>query len=36
LLTQNNLKIDKDIIENSLKGIETKVKYGERIGEKLC
>ena len=36
ILVQNNIKIDDDIIENSLKGIETKVKYGEKIGEKIC
>jgi len=36
ILVQNNVKIDRDIIENSLNGIETTVKYGEKIGEKLC
>lgn len=36
VLVHNNIKIDSDIIENSLNGIETKVKYGEKIGEKLC
>ena len=36
ILAQNNIKIDKEIIKNSLKGIETKVKYGEKIGEKEC
>ncbi|NLI58202.1 MAG: phosphatidylserine decarboxylase [Clostridium sp.] len=33
---ENTVNIDKDIISNSYKGIETKVKYGERIGEKIC
>lgn len=36
ILTPNNLKIDKDILEYSKKDIETKVEYGERIGELLC
>ena len=36
ILVQNNIKIDDDIIENSLNGIETKVRYGEKIGEKIC
>jgi len=35
MLVQNNIKIDEDIIENSLNGIETRVKYGEKIGEKI-
>ena len=30
------VKIDDDILENSLKGIETKIKIGEKIGEKIC
>lgn len=34
MLVQNNIKFDNDIIENSLKQIETKVSYGEKIGEK--
>lgn len=33
LLLKNNVKIDADILENSEKGIETKVEMGERIGE---
>lgn len=36
ILVQDNIKIDNDIIENSLKGIETQVNYGEKIGEKIC
>jgi phosphatidylserine decarboxylase len=36
VLTQNNIKIDDYIVSNSLKGIESKVKYGEKIGEKIC
>lgn len=36
ILTQNNLKIDEDILEYSKKDIETKVEYGERIGELIC
>lgn len=35
LLTRKNIKIDDDILEQSAQGIETKVSYGERIGE-LC
>lgn len=27
---------DKDILENSMRGIETKVKLGESIGKKIC
>ncbi len=34
LLTQSNIAVDEDILENSRKGIETKVHYGERIGVK--
>ena len=33
LLLRNNVQIDEDIKENSQKGIETKVKIGERIGK---
>ena len=33
ILTSDRIKIDNDIIEYSNKGIETKVKYGEKIGE---
>ena len=36
ILTNDKIKIDNDIIEYSNKGIETKVKYGERIGEIEC
>ena len=36
ILTNDRIKIDNDIIEYSNKGIETKVKYGERIGELKC
>ncbi len=36
LFTENAVNIDEDIVLNSAKGIETKVKYGERIGEKTC
>lgn len=36
LLKANAVKIDSDILQNSKKEIETKVKYRERIGEKLC
>lgn len=32
LLVKDNIKIDSDIIKNSLNGDETIVKYGERIG----
>lgn len=34
ILTDDKIKIDNDIIENSQKNIETKVEYGERIGIK--
>jgi phosphatidylserine decarboxylase len=34
LLVDKNVKIDKDILEQSKRGIETKLSYGERIGEK--
>ena len=36
ILTNSKLKIDDDIIEYSNNGIETKVKYGEKIGELEC
>lgn len=36
ILTSDKIKIDDDILEYSNKGIETKVKYGERIGELKC
>ena len=35
LIKNNVLNIDKDIIENSEKGIETIVKYREKIGERI-
>lgn len=35
LVKENILKIDDDILNNSKKGIETIVKYREKIGEKL-
>lgn len=34
VLTDGSVKIDDDILEQSKKGIETRVKYAERIGEK--
>lgn len=34
LILKNTVKVDYDIVFNSCKGIETKVKYGERIGVK--
>lgn len=36
LFESGKVKIDEDIVGNSLKNIETKVKLGERIGEKIC
>ena len=36
IITKNNIKIDDDILEYSKKGIETKVEYGEGIGELIC
>lgn len=35
LLTKKDIKIDEDIIAQSKEGTETKVNYGERVGE-LC
>ena len=35
ILTDSSIKIDDDILEQSKKGIETQVYYGERIGEKI-
>lgn len=32
VITQDNIKIDADILKNSAKEIETKVNYGEKIG----
>lgn len=34
LITKDVVRVDNDIMENSLRGIETKIKYAERIGEK--
>ena len=34
ILADDKIKIDQDILEQSRKGIETKVNYGERIGER--
>ena len=36
LFENGKIKIDNDIVENSLKDIETKIKMGEKIGEKRC
>lgn len=36
ILAKDNIKIDEDILEYSKKNIETKVKYGEKIGELRC
>ena len=36
ILTNDKVKIDNDILEYSNQGIETKVKYGERIGKVRC
>lgn len=36
LLMKNNVKIDEKIVELTTKGIETKVKIGEKIGERIC
>ncbi len=35
LVKKDTVKLDADILENSAEGIETVVKYGERIGEVL-
>lgn len=35
LVKKNTVQIDADILENSSEGIETVVKYGEKIGEAL-
>ena len=35
LIEKNKVIIDKEIINNSLSGYETCVKYGEKIGIKL-
>ena len=35
LIKKNTAKINNDIIKQSQEGIETIVKYGERIGEKI-
>ena len=36
VIIANNIKPDKDILEYSNKGIETIVKVGEKVGEKIC
>ena len=36
ILINDKIKMDGDILEQSNRGIETKVKYGERIGELKC
>lgn len=36
IILATNIKIDEDIMEQSLSGVETKVRYGERIGESVC
>ncbi len=33
---EGRVQPDGDILENSVRGIETKVKLGERIGERIC
>ena len=35
IILVKNVEIDKDIMEQSASGIETKVRYGERIGRAL-
>lgn len=35
LFKENIVELDKDIISNSKKGIETQIKFGERIGKKI-
>ncbi|MBD8922319.1 hypothetical protein EGR52_02710 [bacterium] len=34
LFEKNRIALDEEIINNSLNGLETYVKYGEKIGEK--
>ena len=36
IMIVNGIDIDSDIMEQSDKGIETKVRFGERIGMKIC
>ena len=36
LVKDNVIKLDEDILSNSEKGIETKINYREKIGEKIC
>ena len=36
ILTQKKIKIDDDILKCSKNGVETKVEYAQRIGEKIC
>jgi phosphatidylserine decarboxylase len=36
IMLVKDIKMDEDIMKQSVSGIETKVRYGERIGESLC
>ena len=36
LYPQNVIKIDNDILKQSENCVETKVEYGEKVGEILC
>ena len=36
VITKGNIDVDKDILEQSKNGIETSVRYGERIGTVRC
>lgn len=36
IIIANNIKVDKDILENSKNNIETMVTTGEKVGEKSC
>ena len=36
IITGDNIEVDEDIMEQSSAGIETKVRYGERIGTSRC
>lgn len=36
VITKGNVDVDKDILEQSNNGIETAVRYGERIGTIIC
>ncbi len=35
VITKDNIKIDEDILENSKNDVETKIEFGEKIGELL-